>query len=313
MQFTGTKINGIYRFDLEEQSKPMDIAWLSAETTHNLCHRRLGYLSKRATNELRDVMATGLSFATPKNIPQCIDACLEGKQHREPFNNTGVFQRGKEKLDLIHSDVYGSMSKTGLAGERYLLTFVDDYTRKCFGFLIKTKDEVPSKFMEFMTRVEWETGKRIKVLRTDNGREYVNRKLNDILKTKGIQHVTTLRYTPEQNGIAEWQNRTIIEKARNMLQDAKLDRRLWGEAVRTAIYLKNRTPTKAVKSMTPEEAWTGKKIGLAHLRVFGCKAYAHVPKELRKKFDPKSKPHIMLGYNEGVQLIGCMAQDRTKS
>ena len=111
-----------------------------------------------------------------------------------------------------------------MRSERYLLTFIDDYTRKCFGYFLKTKDEVPSVFVQFMNKMERETEKQIKILRTgNNGREYVNYELMRILEAKCIQNFTTVRYTPEQNGIAERQNRTIIEKVRSMLQNAGQD------------------------------------------------------------------------------------------
>ena len=79
--------------------------------------------------------------------------------------------------------------------------------------------------------------------------------MKKFMREKGIKHQLTVQYTPEQNGIAEQCNRTLCTKARSMLEDAKLERKFWAEAVNTAVYLKNVSLTKAVKDMTPEEAW----------------------------------------------------------
>jgi transposase InsO family protein len=87
---------------------------------------------------------------------------------------------------------------------------------------MKTKNEVTSKFIEFKALVENQMGKKIKILRSDNGGEYVNRDLENILKAKGIRHETTVSLTPEQNGVAERKNRTLVEGARSMLIESNL-------------------------------------------------------------------------------------------
>jgi hypothetical protein len=111
-------------------------------------------------------------------------------------------------------------------------------------------------------------------------------------------HQTTIPHTPEQNGVAEQTNRSVIEKTRCMLQGAILSKGFWEDAAEAAVYLKNRSPHRSVPGATPEEKWTGKLPDLSHLRVFGCTAYALIHKESRKKLDAKSKPYIFLGYCE---------------
>ena len=114
-----------------------------------------------------------------------------------------------------------------------------------------------------------------------------------------MQHEFTVPKTPEQNGVAERMNRTLVESVRSMLIDAKLPQRFW--ALSTAVYLKNRSPTKAVKDVTPYEAWRKEKPKVEHLRVFGWDAYAHVPKDERHKLDSKAKKCIFLGYGQGTK------------
>ena len=133
---------------------------------------------------------------------------------------------------------------------------------------------------------------------TDNGGEYTSARFEELLKCEGIRHERTIPRTPEQNGVAERMNRTLVEMVRSMLSDAKLPQRFWAEALSTAVYLSNRSPTKAVQGMTPFEAWTKEKPAVGHLRVFGSDAYAHVLKEERRKLDSKAKKCILVGYGE---------------
>lgn len=149
------------------------------------------------------------------------------------------------------------METPSLGGSKYILTLIDDFTRKVFVFFLKQKSKVSEVFAEFKASIERQTPKRIRILRTDNGKEYVNNKLRKNLKELGIRQQLTIPHTPGQNGVAERMNRTIVEKAMSMLFGAKLPKTYWAEAVSTAVYLINRSPTKAVTGKTPEEAWTG--------------------------------------------------------
>ena len=138
----------------------------------------------------------------------------------------------------------------------------------------------------------------MKTLRSDNGGEYTSKRFKTYLKSEGVRHEHTIPKTPEQNGVAERLNRTLVESSRSMLLDAKLPHKFWAEAISTAVYLRNRCPTKAVKGMTPYEAWHGKKPKVEHLRVFGCDAYAHIPKDERSKLDSKARKCILLGHGQ---------------
>ncbi len=122
----------------------------------------------------------------------------------------------------------------------------------------------------------------------------------------GIQRQTSAPYSPQQNGVAERANRTIMECARSMILAQGLELEFWGEAVNTAVYIKNRCPTKALDSKTPQEVWSGRKPNVSHLRVFGCKAFAHVLDEKRTKLESKSMPCVFLGYHEGTKAYHLM-------
>ena len=136
----------------------------------------------------------------------------------------------------------------------------------------------------------------MKTLRTDNGGEFTSTKFQSYLKSCGVRHELTIPKTPEQNGAAERLNRTLVETTRAMLLDAKLSQKFWAEAVSTATYLRNRSPTTALQNSTPHEAWHGSKPCVNHLRVFGSMTYVHIPKDERGKLDSKTKKCALLGY-----------------
>ncbi|XP_072154388.1 uncharacterized protein [Bemisia tabaci] len=123
---------------------------------------------------------------------------------------------------------------------------------------------------------------------------------NTVIKSQGqgVRHLTTVDYTPQQNGVAERVNRTLLEKARCMLFDANLPKSYWAEAVNHAAFLKNRSPSRAIPDHTPEEMWSGERTNLVNLKIFGCKAYCHLPKVKRNKLDAKSKIMIFVGFCE---------------
>jgi transposase InsO family protein len=101
----------------------------------------------------------------------------------------------------------------------YYVSFIDDYSRRTWIYFMKTKDEVFSRFQEFKTLVENQTGKKIKVLRSDNGGEYTSNDFKDFCKEAGIKRELTVSYNPQQNGVAERKNRSIIGAAKAMIHD----------------------------------------------------------------------------------------------
>lgn len=291
---TASKVGGIYRLNTEQDSGYAIAA--STNVSHNLWHQRLGHLNRKSMKLLRDKMATGVNFSDEVEVHHCVP-CIEGKHSRLPFRSVQP-KLSTEKLKLVHMDLCGPMPVPSWSGKRYFFTLIDDHTRKVFVYFLKQKSEVRSIFEVFKSRVENETGHTIKAIRSDNGTEFVNHSLKTLLNASGIQHQLTVAYSPQQNGIAERMNRTILDKVRAMLFNHSCDQRMWAEAVNTAVYLINRSPTKVLREVTPEEKWTGNKIDLSHLKVFGCTAYAHVPDQKRRKLDPKSIKLALVGYSE---------------
>ena len=195
---------------------------------------------------------------------------------------------------------------------KYFLTLTDDKSRYSWVYILHTKDQVFDRFREWKALVERTTRKKVKTLRTDNGGEYTSNEFESYLKNEGIRHELTVPKTPEQNGVAERLNRTLVETSRSMLIDSKLPKKFWAEAVSTAVYLKNRSPSKPLQGMTPYEAWHGNKPSVSHLRVFGCDAYAHIPRDERSKFDSKARKCILLGYGQATKGYRLYDNERGK-
>ena len=200
--------------------------------------------------------------------------------------------------ESFHSDVCGPMSVESLGGARYFITFIDDASGYRYVLFARSKAQVPEKFREFAKSVETKFEHPLKVFRSDNGTEYVNEDLSQYFKKKGITVSHSAPHTSEQNGKSERANRTIVESVRTMMKARDLPTMLWAKAVNMAAYLQNRTLSRSHPEKTPYEAWHGEKPRVDHLRIFGSTAYAHIPKQFRKKFGPKSKKLIFVGYQE---------------
>ena len=179
-----------------------------------------------------------------------------------------------------------------------MLTIIDDYSRRVWPYFLKSKDDTFAAFIEWKVMIERQTEKKVKVLRTDNGGEFCSDAFDDYCRKEGIVRHHTIPYTPQQNGVAERMNRTIISKARCMLSNAHMNKRFWAEAANTACYLINRSPSIPLNKKTPIEVWSGTPADYSHLRVFGCTAYAHVD---NGKLEPRAIKCLFLGYGSGVK------------
>lgn len=166
------------------------------------------------------------------------------------------------------------------------------------GVYSERKVKALDKFKEFKALAEKQSGQYLKVLRSDRGGEYTSNLFKSFCRAHGIYHHLTTAYTPQQNGVTERKNRTILDMARSMVKAKHMPRTFWAEAVLCAVYLLNRCPTKSVGNKTPNEAWSGSKPSVGHLRIFGCIAYAHVPDQKRKKLDDKGEKCIFSGYDK---------------
>lgn len=202
---------------------------------------------------------------------------------------------------MIHTDVCGPMQVNSLGGSRYYLLFKDDYSHFRFVYFIKEKSEVAEKLKSFVNFVEKQTSHKIRIIRSDNGTEYINANVAKFLDERGIKHECTVPHTPEQNGSSERENRTIMEAARTMIYSCDSEKPkefLWAEAINTAVNVINRSGTSSIKDKTPFELWFNKSAIFDNLKVFGGTVYAHIPKQKRRKLDKKSSKCVFVGYSE---------------
>ena len=281
------KVNAVYK-----DGKPDENVW----------HRRYGHLGVENLKILaKENFVDGFDFVAEKGIDFC-ESCAYGKNKKTPFPCKPSEEKlVREPLDLIHSDVCGKINEKSFGNAEYFVTFIDDATRHVWVYFLKGKHEVFEKFKKWKSLVENQKGKKIKILRTDNGGEYTSNIFENFLSSEGIRHEYTIPKTPEQNSVSERMNRTLVEQVRSMLFDSGLPHKFWAEALSTACYLKNVSPARALKGMTPFQAFTGCKPNVKHLRIFGCVCYAHIPKDERKKLDYKSSKCIFLGYGSEVK------------
>ena len=286
-------IGGLYEF-FTTQFEVHSTAYHSKE---DIWHHRYGHLTMKNLRKLaKDDLVQGFDYSVSKEIQFC-DSCIKGKQQKNPYPNQS-FSRSTEPLELVHSDVCGKLKETSLSGAEYFLTFTDDHTRYVWVYILKRKSKVFSKFCEWKAMVEKAYGKRLKTLQMDNGGEFTSSEFEEFLSKDGVQHELTIPKCPQQNGITERLNRTLMETVRCMLSWSGLPQCFWAEALNTAVYLRNRCPTKSLLRMTPYQALTGNKPSVSHLRVFGCSAYCHIAKDGQHKLDAKSRKCIFLGYAE---------------
>ena len=165
--------------------------------------------------------------------------------------------------------------------------FTDDFCRKTGVYFLVEKSEAFAVFKSFKTYVEKETSSFLRCLRTDREGEFTSQEFAIFCDVHGIRRQLTAAYTPQQNGVAEHKNRTIMNMVRSMLSAKKLPKTFWPEAVNWTVHVLNRSPTFAVQNKTPEEAWGKLKPLVDYFRVFGCISHVHVPDSKRTKLDDK--------------------------
>ena len=300
VEMTGERVGeNLYHMAIAPYPTQLDEALLVTKETdpvdhwhQRLAHTNYSNIHKMASLQLVD----GLNLPTPNNAPSTpCNGCAFGKMHKKSFSIGR--SRGTHTGHLIHSDLCGPMQVSTPNGSRYFLLFTDDYSGWRTVYFLKNKSQTNECIKDFLNLLRGETGNFLETLRTDNGGEYCNNELQEWLNKKGVRHETSAPHTPEQNGVSERANRTVVEAARSMLHAKKLPLFLWGEAIACAVYTLNRVISKAAP-LTPYYAWHKSKPDVSNLRIFGSIAFVHIPAAERQKLDPKSVKTIFVGYSQ---------------
>jgi len=240
-------------------------------------HRRMGHISPTVARCLAENgLVSGLKFDLLKDEPTFCEACVYAKATRKPVAKEHAGERAEEFAAEVHTDVWGPAPVQTLGGRRYYITFTDDKTRLTYLHLLRQKSEAFTAYQQFEAWCRTQHGVAVKALHSDRGGEYLGKEFIMYLKAAGTKQKLTVHDTPQHNGVAERLNHTLLEKVRAMLHESGLPCALWGEAVRHAVWLKNRTPTKALEGGMPLEAATGQKPDLSQARVWGSRVWVHV-------------------------------------
>ena len=268
------------------------------ENSSILWHRRLGHISRERIEKLvNEGILQNLDFT---DFHVCVD-CIKGKQTKHTKKGA---TRINELLEIIHKDICGPLSVPCFTGEKYFITFIDDLSRYGYVYLMHENSQAIDIFEMFITEVERQLDKKIKIVRSDRGGEYYGKydesgqnpgPFAKFLEKHGIRAQYTMPGTPQQNGIAERRNRTLMEMVRSMMSYSSVPISLWGEALKTAMYILNRVPGKAVPK-TPFELWTGRKPILRHIHIWGCPAEAKIYNPHEKKLDSRKISGYFIGY-----------------
>jgi transposase InsO family protein len=282
--------NGLYKL----KGHPETAMTHAIENSCELWHKRLAHINYKVLPYICKAV-TSLPELKVDQEGIC-NGCAQGKNIKNPFPKRD--NKAEGALELIHLDVCGPMPSSSISGYVYYVSFIDDYSRKTWIYFLKSKDEVFSKFKEFKALIENLSERKIKILRSDNGGEYTSKEFVNFCRDVGIKRELTTPYNPQQNGVAERKNRTIMEVVKTMIHDQDLPMCLWAKVAMAAVYVQNRLSRSALGFKTLEEMFTGKKPEVSHLKICGCPVFIHIPKEKRNKLEPSGKKGIFVGYCE---------------
>ncbi|RVW48502.1 Retrovirus-related Pol polyprotein from transposon TNT 1-94 [Vitis vinifera] len=254
-----------------------------------LIHNRLGHSSLSKFQKMVP------RFSTLSSLP--CESCQLGKHTRVSFPKR-LNNRAKSPFELVHTDVWGPCRTASTLGFQYFVTFIDDYSRCTWLFLMKNRAELFSIFQKFYTEIQTQFNISIRVLRSDNAREYFSAQFTSFMSHHGILHQSSCAHTPQQNGVAERKNRHLVETARTLLLHNHVPFRFWGDAVLTACYLINRMPSSVLHDQIPHSLlFPDQPLYFLPPRVFGCTCFVHILTPGQDKLSAKAMKCLFLGYS----------------
>ena len=293
--FTGRLKGKLYLVDFTTSKVTPETCLVAKSDKGWLWHRRLAHVGMRNLAKLqKDNHIIGLTNVVFEKDRVC-GACQAGKQHGVPHQSKNVVTT-KRPLELLHMDLFGPVAYISIGGSKYGLVIVDDFSRFTWVFFLSDKGETQEILKKFMRRAQNEFELKIKKVRSDNGTEFKNTGVEEFLGEEGIKHEFSVPYTPQQNGVVERKNRTLIEAARTMLDEYKTPDNFWAEAVNTACHAINRLYLHKIYKKTAYELLTGNKPKVDYFRVFGCKCFILNKKVKSSKFAPRVDEGFLLGY-----------------
>ena len=258
-------------------------------------HRRLGHLSANSIRSLLRANAVTGVHVIDSFPPFVCDSCEHAKTTRKVIQKERQTPLARAFGDEVHTDVWGPSPTYSLGGRRYYVTFTDDYSRFTRLEVLRTKDEALDAYKSYAAWARTQHGARIKSLRSDRGGEFTGHQFTNFLRDQGTERRLTTADTPQHNGVAESLNRRLLERVRAMLHQAGLPKTLWGEATQYAVWLKNRTSTRALGNTTPYERLYRQKPNLSNLPEWGQNVWVYNPKG--SKLDARAKQARWIGFD----------------
>ncbi|KAJ9544933.1 LOW QUALITY PROTEIN: hypothetical protein OSB04_024640 [Centaurea solstitialis] len=286
----GTRKTNLYTIKLRHMLAKKSQCLITKKSSHQslLWHRRLSHLNYRYLDRLvKERFVSGIPMIKFEPDQMC-SGCAQGKMKRASHPPKPE-QGSKSPLSLIHMD---------LCGRKYVLVIVDDYSRYTWTRFLKTKDETSNLIINFIKAVQVQLKLPVQTVRSDNGTEFKNQVLKGFYNSLGITQTFSAARTPEQNGVVERRNRTLVEAARSMLAQSQLPQYLWAEAVNTACYTQNRSIIHRRFGKIPYHVLFGRIPNIDYFKVFGCPCFVLNETENRGKFGPKSDEMIFVGYSD---------------
>ncbi|GJR31709.1 putative ribonuclease H-like domain-containing protein [Tanacetum coccineum] len=291
--------NGVYSLDLKNIVPSGGITCLYANATideFKLWHRRLGHVNFKNINKLvKGHLVRGLPSKVFMNDHTCV-ACKKGKQHKASCK-AKLERTIRKPLELLHMDLFGPVLVESINKKKYCLVVTDDFSRFSWVFFLNTKDETNEILYKFITSLENQLNYKVKIIKSDHGTEFKNHAMNELCAKKGIKREFSVARTPQQNGVAERKNRTLIEAVRTMLADSLLPIPFWAEALNTACYVLNRVLVTKPQNKTAYELLIDKPLSISFMRPFGCPLTILNTLDPLGKFDGKSDEGYLLGYS----------------
>ncbi|GJW48081.1 putative ribonuclease H-like domain-containing protein [Tanacetum coccineum] len=290
--------NNMYSVDLKNIVPKGGLTCLFAKATSDeskLWHRRLGHINFKTMNKLvKGNLVRGLPSKLFENDQTCV-ACQKGKQHRASCKSKTVSSIS-QPLHMLHMDLIGPTFVKSLMKKMYCLVVTDDYSRFSWVFFLATKDESSGILKSFITGIENLIDQRVKVIRCDDRTDFKNKEMNQFCERKGIKREFSVARTPQQNGVAKRENRTLIKAARTMLADSKLPTTFWAKAVNIACYVQNKVLVTKPHNKTPYELFLDRKPALGFMRPFRCHVTILNTIDHLGKFDGKADEGFFVGY-----------------
>ncbi|KAI3718218.1 hypothetical protein L6452_19080 [Arctium lappa] len=297
LTLSGYRRENVYVIDMDSTITE-NLCFLSKASSdvNWLWHKRLSHLNfKTLTSLSSKELVSGLPQHSCAKESLC-SACEKGKQTKASFKSKQV-SSVTSPLQLLHMDLFGPVNIQSIAGKKYTLVIVDEFSRYTWVIFLRCKSDTLEELISFVKKMEVLNNLTVRSIRSDHGTEFKNSSLNNFFENKGISHNFSSVRTPQQNGVDERRNRTIIEAARSMLSDSHLPIQFWAEAVNTVCFTQNRSLIVKRFGKTAYELFHGRKPSISFLHIFGCQCFILNNRDQLGKFDPKADDGIYLGYS----------------